>query len=83
METDADPTRVTEALSSVPGLADVEQVRTGHWRLRGPLDVTPKVVATLVGAGIPVRRVEPVEPDLDEVYRRVYHGEEVADDDGR
>jgi ABC-2 type transport system ATP-binding protein len=83
LETDADPTRVTEALAAIPGLADVEQVRTGHWRLRGPLDVTPKVVAGLVGAGIPVRRVEPVEPDLDEVYRRVYHGGKVADDDGR
>ena len=45
--------------------------------------MTPKVVATLVGAGIPVMRVEPVEPDLDEVYRRVYHGEEAADDSGR
>ena len=82
LETDADATRVTEALSSVPGLADVEQVRIGHWRLSGPLGVTPRVVAALVGAGVPVQRVEPVEPDLDEVYRRVYHGEEVADDDG-
>jgi ABC-2 type transport system ATP-binding protein len=82
LETDADPTRVTEALAAVPGLADVEQVHSGHWRLRGPLDVTPRVVAALVGAGIPVRRVEPVEPDLDEVYRRVYHGGEVADGDG-
>jgi ABC-2 type transport system ATP-binding protein len=65
----ADPTRYTEVASALPFVKDV-QVHDGALavRLDDPDERNPLLVQALVGAGAPIRYIEPMDASLEQVY---------------
>lgn len=75
-------TNDTAVRGALTGLKFVHQVRQGRIPRSYVIEVergsTNQLVANLVGAGIPLTSVRRVSEDLDEVYRRYFHAEEVT-----
>jgi len=63
--------RAVDTVGAYPGVLAVRRTRRG---LRAQVDaptVTPGVIEALVGAGVPISRVQPHEPSLEELYFEV------------
>jgi ABC-2 type transport system ATP-binding protein len=73
------------AAGSIEGVVAVEpDTRPGRVRLHLDGDHrTADVVAALVGAGVRLTRVEPIEPSLEDLYFAVRTKRSIADDGGR
>ena len=73
-----EPGELERRLRELPQVAEVEPVSGGGWRVvlgaDGAWDV-PDLAAWLVGSGYRVRRLEPNEPNLQEVFMLVTKGE--------
>jgi ABC-2 type transport system ATP-binding protein len=79
VHTNADQSRVRAALAGKPFVQAVEPGRVPNvYMIRVARGTTNQLIAALVQAGLELSGVRRASDDLDEVYRRYFHKEEVA-----
>jgi ABC-2 type transport system ATP-binding protein len=72
VEVEADGEGLGDKLAAVPGVAAVENVGPGRYRLLSEGDVRPQAAAAVINAGGALRRLSVEEPSLDTIYTRYF-----------
>lgn len=72
VDIEADGEGLGDKLAKVPGVASVENVGPGRYRLLSQGDVRPQAAAAVVNAGGSLRRLSVEEPSLDTIYTRYF-----------
>ncbi|MDP8959462.1 MAG: ABC transporter ATP-binding protein [Actinomycetota bacterium] len=77
---DAEPQRVEEVLTGLPGVQQVEQDPRDPrlWLVTGSEDIANQVARAVAAEGLPIRHLRRRGEELDELYRRYFQEEEVA-----
>ena len=72
VDIEADGEGLGAKLAKVPGVASVENVGPGRYRLLSEGDVRPQAAVAVVNAGGALRRLSVEEPSLDTIYTRYF-----------
>ena len=72
VDIEADGAGLGDKLAKVAGVATVENVGPGHYRLLSEGDVRPQAAAVVINAGGALRRLSVEEPSLDTIYARYF-----------
>ncbi len=77
---DAEPQRVEEVLTGLPGVQQVQQDPRDPrlWLVTGSEDIANQVARAVAAEGLPIRHLRRRGEELDELYRRYFQEEEVA-----
>jgi ABC-2 type transport system ATP-binding protein len=66
------------ALAGLPGVLSVVADGVNRYRIAADSDVRAAVAERLVSRGIPILRLNVIEPSLDEIYARYFQNQRAA-----
>jgi ABC-2 type transport system ATP-binding protein len=72
VDIEADGEGLGDRLAALPGVAAVETVGPGRYRLLSQGDIRPQAAAAVINAGGALRRLSLEEPSLDTIYTRYF-----------